>query len=314
MAITIDQINAVTDKYFRKQIPQQVYEQTIILNRLRKQHRVIAQGGTKIQFPIRYKKLGDAAMIDPNDSRVTVHYETRTAGELDWKYAKVDLVMLWDEKIKNRGDAEIIDLMRDKILEGTQDLSEIISTQFHQTYASKGSKDMDGFFTAVRDPSSSTSYAGISSADAPAWVAGLYDTSTTTFALYGTGSLEAGYRACWFIDPPDLIVTTKALAGIYSSKLQTGERRRPEEGRAGATDLWFLGVPYLVDPQANSNTLMFLHTGSMYFVIQSGEDFAQEPWENDPDRYKAIRKLITVVGNFIFDTRKHFGAYTAITS
>jgi len=178
-------------------------------------------------------------MIDPDAARVTTHYETRTAGTLDWKYAKVDMVMLWDERIQNRGKPQIVDLIRDKLTEGTQDLSKLISTQFHQAYTSKGSNDMDGFFTAVRTTASDTTYADISSGDAPSWIAGLYDTTTTTLAMFGTGSLEAGYRACWFIDPPDLFLTTKALNGIYASKLQPGERRKPEEGRAGATDTYF---------------------------------------------------------------------------
>jgi hypothetical protein len=48
--------------------------------------------------------------------------------------------------------------------------------------------------------------------------------------------------------------------------------------------------------------------------VHPDENWSMGDWEEDPDRYKSIRCLMTVVGNFIADTRKKFGAYTAISS
>lgn len=314
MALSIDQINAVSHPYFEDFIKQQIYEETPILDRLRKKNRVQFSGGTKLHVPIRYTELGDAEMIDPDAARVTVHYETRTAIELDWKFAKCDIVMLWKEAVYNGEEGRIADLLADKAKEGVQDLSKLISLQFCQAYSQKGDLDMDGFFSCVRDPSSDTTYGGISSADAPSWKAGLYDTTTTTLALYGSGSLEAGMRACFFRGYPDLMLTTLELAGIYASKLQPSERREPENGRAGATDIYFMGSPIVVDTHLPAGTWAFLHTDDLWFYMHKGDSIQVGKWESDPDRYKAMRALITCVGNFAFTTRKRFGAYTALTS
>lgn len=313
MALSVDQANAVSTRHFDKgKITEQVYDEVAVLDRLKKSNRIVIKGGVKIQHSIRHLELGDAAMIDPDAARVTGRYDTRTALELDWKWAKCDIPMTWKERTYNKGEKQIINLMADKYKEGAQDLAKLISTQFHQAYASKGANDMDGFFSCVR--AAATTYAGISQSDAASWNAGLNNTTTTTLAMYGTGSVDAGIQACWFRDRPDLMITTRANASIYASKLQPGERRRPEEGRAGATDLYFASIPIITDAQANANVWMFVKTNLMFLFVSPDDNFDIGPWESDPDHFKAIRTLYTVVGNFMFTRRKAFGAYTAIAS
>jgi hypothetical protein len=313
--LDVQQVDAVSTKWFDKgKMTDQVYDSNVILDRIKKGDRVIVTGGNSISHTVKLRELGQAKMIDPDAARQTVVYDTRSAVRLDWKWAVCDIVMTWEEKVKNRGEPEIINLLRSKYEEGMQDMDKLISTQFHQAYTSVGSYDMQGFYSAVR--TSGTAYGGIDSDDASEWAAGLYDTSTTTMALYGTGSLDAGVRACWFRDPPNLILTTRANASIYASKLQPGERRQPQTGKAGAPQnvLYFQGIPVVPDPQANANSVAFLNTDYLFLYVQSGENFEYGGWEEDPDRYEAIRSLFRVVGNFVFTRRKAFGAYTAIAS
>lgn len=139
-------------------------------------------------------------------------------------------------------------------------------------------------------------------------------TSTTSLALYGSGSLNASVQACTFIDPPDLIVTTRAVAGYYASKLQPSERRAPENGRAGATDLYFQGIPIVSDPQCLAGDIFYINTNHLWLYVQSGHNFQVGKWEADPDRYFAKRCLISFQGNLITDLRQAHGAQTAITS
>ena len=313
MALSLAEVNAVNTRHFDKGMPvEQVYDSVVVLDRIRQSNQIIVKGGTSIQFPIRYQKLGDADMVDPDAARVTAVKDTRTGGELDWKFAKVDTAITWEERTYNQGEKAIINLLADKYKEAGQDLAELISTQFHQAATSVGSYDMQGFFSCVA--ASSSTYAGIDQDDVSEWNAGVYDTSTATIAMYGSGSIDAGLRACNFRSWPDLMITTWANASIYASKLQPGERRKPEGGRAGASDLYFRGTPILADPQTNTNTWMFLNTEFMYLYVQGMDNFATGPWTEDPDRIKALRTLRTVVGNFVFKRRKSFGAATAWAS
>jgi hypothetical protein len=233
--------------------------------------------------------------------------------------------MTWQERNQNYGPEQIVDLMKDKAKEGVQDMSELMSDDFYQADASRGTNDVNGFFNCVA--AASSSYAGVDQDDASSWNAGLYDTTTTTMALYGTtGSLWYLYESCYFNGFPDLFVTTLLLAGVYASKLQPGERRAPEGGRAGATDMYFNGVNILVDTHvptaaflALTSKYMWLHVHPndskyMWLHVHPNDNFATSEWESDPDTYKGIRSLITFNGNFCFVCRRAFGAFTALTS
>ena len=316
MALTISEANAVSHEYFDDVCYEQVYETNALLGDIKKGGRVkeISKGlGTKIQFPIRYKELGDAEAIDPDAGRVTVGRQTRTGATLDPKFYKVDIPMTWKERNQNFGPEQIIDLMKDKATEGVQDMSEKMSDDFYQAEASRGGNDVNGFFNCVQ--ASTTSYAGIDQDDASNWNAGLYDTTTTVVSMHGTtASLWYLAESCWFNGFPDLFVTTLLLAGVYASKLQPGERRAPEGGRAGATDLYFNGIPVLIDTHVPTAAWLALTMKYLWLHVHPNDNFAVGAWENDPDSYKGIRSLMTFNGNFVFVVRRAFGAYTALTS
>ena len=88
MALSVSEANAVSTRHFDKgQITEQVYDNNVVLDKIKQKNRVIVSGGTSIQHTIRYQELGDADMIDPDAARVTSQKETRTALELDWKWA-----------------------------------------------------------------------------------------------------------------------------------------------------------------------------------------------------------------------------------
>lgn len=310
--VTADQMTATTKRHFDLgKITEQIYDETVILNRM-KGNIVTIAGGTKIQHPIRAAELGDFATIDPDAGRVTATYITRTYLELDWKYAKVDIAMTLEERVQNQGEKQIVNLMKDKYTEAMEDIKEGLADQFFLAYASTGSNDFQGIYHPVQ--TTGTTYAGIDADDVSSWTAGLYDTSTTVLALFGTGSLEAGMRACFFRGFPDLIVTTLAINGIYASKLQPGERREPENGRAGATDCYFMGTPLVVDTHCPAGDVIFLRNEDMVMFQNPLGNLDVGPWEEDPSYYKLLRQLIMFIGNYGFLRRKTFGAYTGITS
>ena len=315
MALTYNEANAVSTKFFDKgKWTDQVYDNHPLLDRMKKGGRVIVDGGNSIKHTIRYRELGLAKSIDPGDARSTVIKEVFTALEFNWKYNVVDQGITWDEAATNSGEHKIIDLIRARYDTASEDMDKHISTLLYQSYSDIGGNDMEGLFAAIRDTTSDTTYGGISSGDASSWIAGLYDSSTTTLALYGTGSIDAGLRACRFHDFPDLMVTTYALNSIYASKLQPGERRSPGESDAGAVDNYFQKKPILTDPQCPDNNWFFLNTKELFMYVHPDFNFKMSDFEEDPDRYNAMRFFMSVQGNFVIQKRRNFGAYTAITS
>lgn len=311
--LTYDQLVATTQEYIVPTITPQVYDDNIVLDRLRKgKHVKVCTGGRKVFHPIRDIELSEAAFVSPNAARVANHKDTRTALELNWTYLVLDAVMMWDEKIANRGKPQIISLVKDKMIEALEDVHKEFSTVMYQAFASKASDELDGIYSIIQTLNNSTTYAGISEANSSNWDAALFDISTTTLALYGSNSMDSAIRAAWFRGGPDLIVTTRACAAQYSSKLQPGERRAPMDGRAGATDLSFQGIPIITDPQLPAGDMVFMNTNHLWLYVQAGENFNTGKWENDPTGLKRDRALISFVGNLVCDKRRSMGAFTAL--
>jgi hypothetical protein len=310
-----EQMNAVSTDHFNKgQIVQQVYDKNALLGVLKEKDHVI-DGGLAIRKTLRLKEYGQANMIDPDDARTTPIVPTRNYIKLDWKFGVCPVGVTWEEASMNKGEHKIIDLVKDKRAEVSEDMNKLISTQLYQTV--RGDTDMNGFFTFVT--TAGTTYGGISPTTYASWEAGLYDTTTTTMALFGTGSLSAGLRACKFNDSPDsiMMVTTDVLAEIYASKLLPSERRDPGQNGAGAkwwVDQYFLGRPIMADPQCNAGDWLYLDMRNLYLFVHPDHNFRFDAWEDDPSRYSASRAYMDIQGNFLCDMRKVFGAYTAITS
>ncbi len=313
-SLTYDQLVATTQDYIVPTITPQIYDDNILLDKIRKgKHVKVVTGGRKVFHPIRDIELGEALFVSPNAARVANHKETRTALELEWAYLVLDAVMMWDEKIANRGAPQIISLVKDKMTEALEDVHKKFSTVMYQAFASKASDEIDGIYAIIQTLANSTTYAGISQANSSNWDAGLYDTSTTTLALYGSNSINSAIRAVWFRGRPDLIITTRAVAAQYASKLQPGERREPMNGKAGATDLSFEGIPIITDPQTPAGDMIFMNTNHLWLYVQSGENFNTGKWEPDPTGYKRDRSLISFVGNLVCDKRRSMGAFTALS-
>ena len=313
-SLTYDQLVATTQNYIVPTITPQIYDDNILLDRIRKgKHVKVVTGGRNVFHPIRDIELGEALFTSPNAARVANHKDTRTALILPWTFLVLDAVMMWDEKIANRGKAQIVSLVKDKMVEAMEDVHSEFSAVLYQAIGSKASDELDGVYSIIQTLNNSTTYAGISEANSSNWDAGLFDTTTTTLSLYGSNSMDSAIRAMWFRGRPDLIVTTRAVAAQYASKLQPGERRAPGDGKAGATDLSFQGIPIITDPKTPAGDMIFMNTNHLWLYTQAGENFNTGSWEKDPTGYKRDRALISFVGNLVNDFRRSMGAFTALS-
>jgi len=319
MAVTINDLQAITKDKFNGKVTQIIYETNNFLDLINKRGNAkkTLNGGYQLKLPVRYTELDQAKSVDPDDARSTVRVETRTDLVFDPKFYICDIVATWNEQSKCKSEHAVVNLLKEKLAEGLEDLSAKVSEHLFQAYANIGSNDLRGIYDFIRDPSTSTTYAELSSSDSSDHVAGLYDTTTTVLSLYGSNSMDYAIRQCSFREPPTHIFTTRAIASIYSSKLQPGERRQPQTGKGGSgwdSDLYFQGIPIIADANITSGHMIFLNMNSLYFFVYPDDDFKGDGWERDPDRLKADRNLLTLVCVFATDCRKQHGAFTGITS
>ena len=310
MALSISEANTVQSKYYDKTLTQQVYEKSPLFFRLKNRKKVVWDGGSQIQFGIRYTTLGQAEAVNPREQITYEQKETRTAGVLDWKYYVAKTMIQWDERVKNTGKAQVINLLADKNTELREDMFNKFQSDLYAT--SQASKSFSSLDTII---DSSTSYAGISTSDADEWAA-IEDSSTTRISLYGSGSLSYMINQATFgADKPNVIFTTRDLFSKVESLIQPLERIEDKEmADAGFNTVKFHGIPIVSDYACPSGYMFGIDDKYFEFRYHPEFNFKSDPWSDlkQAGFPNAMIKIVTWAGNLVCKMRKVNFKYSAL--
>jgi hypothetical protein len=310
MALSIDEANSVSSKYFDQTITSQVYEQSPYYNKLKQNGKVTWSGGVKIQWPMRYIELGRTQRTGPRAQLVYSPKETRTACELDWTYYYGHAMVNWDERVKNSGKAQIIDLMKDK----TEDLNDDVYEQFSDdlfatTQVADALQSLDTIINT-------TAYAGVISTDAAPWLSTV-DTTTTRLVLYGSSTcLAARINDCTFgSSKPSLIVTTRDLFNKAESLIEPQMRYEgTSTGDIGFTTVKFHGIPIVGDVKCTAAYMYLIDVDKYELRYHPDFNFKVLPWTalEQAGFPNAMVKVVSWAGNHVCRMRQTSGKYTAL--
>lgn len=310
MALTVSQANAVSKANYDGLIKQQVYEDSYFWKYLQKNKKIVTKGGTLIQFPLRYRKLDQSEAADPRSQFVFQSRETRTAGQLTWKYYRVRNMIHWDEMNENYGEGEIIDLLADKGEELKEDIADLLNTDLFAT--SQGTRAFTPLAVII---DSATAYAGIAVADASAWAA-VEDGSTTKLKPYGSGSISAQIDSATFgKNGPTMHITTRALKSAFEAMIEPQKRYESDSAASlGFESVSFHGKPVVGDA--------FCPAGYWYGIDGKQFEFRIHPSDNmDISEWfkleqagfpKAMARYGTWVGDIVCRMRKTSFKMTAL--
>jgi hypothetical protein len=311
MALAISELNSVSKKHFDRTMLQHVYESSPLYGLLKARKRVI-DGGTSLQFPLRYKKLDRANAVGPREKLTFQSVKTRTGADVDWTYYAGEALIHWDEDVKNSGQGKIIDLVGDK----TEELQEDMEDQFNaDVYVTNPNGNGLTPITDIVD--SGTAYAGIAVADAAEWAANTEDTTTTQLALYGSNSISSAVNAAEFgAKGVTHIITTRDLKSKFESILQPLTRYMREDEsakKAGFRNFMFHDVTVVSDYACTANLLLGLDLDSIGCYHYTGEPNL-DPWTDltVAGLPRAAVRIYTWVGNLIATRRKTSFKFTAL--
>jgi hypothetical protein len=313
MALSVDEANTVSSKYFDTTITSQVYDTSPLFTRLKSKEKVSWDGGNQIQFPIRYRELGLAAAVSPRSQITYLQKETRTGGVLDWTYYVSMGLISWDERVKNTGKPQIINLVKDKTEEMNQDLFEKFADDLFAT--TQGALNMQNLTNII---SAATTYAGIAVADAPLWISNFVDTTTTRLVLYGTaGSAAAAINSCTLGNvKPDLIITTRNLFNKFESLVEPQKMYEGSEdlAKAGFTSFKFHGADVVADGHCAAGDTYVLSTDKLELRYSPDYNFKSTPWaELDQVGFpNALAKTVSWAGNLVCRQRNVQGRWHAL--
>ena len=244
MAFSISELNTVSKKYFEgPAIKQQAYDLSPFYAYLKAKKKIRYSGGTSIQFPIRYRQFNQGGGQAPRQQVTFQSYDTRTGGDVEWKFYIIPQLMHWDEKAKNAGVGQIVDLLKDKSQEQKEEMADVLATALYAT--SQGTYEIEPLSTIV---DSAAAYAGISVSDATTWKA-QEDNARTTLLIDGQYSLNYYRNLCTFGRfKPTHHFTTRNLASKYESLLTPNVRYEDKMmANLGFDNVTFHGKPVIGD-------------------------------------------------------------------
>ena len=311
MALTIDQANAVSKKYFDTTLVQQVYEDSPLFVKLKQKNKIRKKGGNSIQYPIRYLKLDKADAIDAKDQLTYEQLDTRGGASLDWCYYYGQALISWDERVTNAGEAQIIDLMADKAKEMKEDIYDRFATDLFTS--NPNGKGIVPLTTIL----SSATYGGILGTSCTEWSAAMVNATEDVVHLYGTDSLSYAVNAATFgKNKPNFHLTTPDLKSKFESVFEGQKRYEDFDlAKAGFDNLIFKGGPVVSDPHCNTSYWYGLDLNHLEFVAHPDFDFKLVDWFDlkQVGYPNALARVMTWVGNLKCDLRKSNFKYSVLS-
>ena len=303
MALSVSELNAVSHEYFDKTLIQEVYDEIPILALLKAKKKVTTDGGTQIQFPLRYKALGTFQTTSPRAQLVFQSVETRTAGVVDWGFFTATTMLHWDEKVKNAGSGKIVDLAKDKAQELKDEFYHGLSTEIWATTA-RPTNGMERINTIV---DSADTYAGIAVADDANWKAAESASYTTL-----TVRLLQEYRndATFGKSKPTHHFTTRDLLSKYESILLPYMRYDSSDMKQamdlGFDAVSFYGAPVMADPYVTSGYWYGVDLENFELRLHPDYAFEVSDWEPlfQAGYIHATAKAMSMTGQLVCKLRK----------
>jgi hypothetical protein len=314
MALSINEANTVSDKYYDKTLTQQIYEKSPLYAKLKAKGNVSTDGGVQIQWPIRYKKRETSGFVGARQQITYSQEETRTGAVLDWKYLINQQMISWDETVQNSGTPMIVNLIKDKTTELQEDMYDEWATALYKS--SPGSNDFSSLHVII---DSGTTYAGIAVADAASWAA-TEDTSQTELVLYGNNSLSEQMNAATFgPSKPDLHITTRDLWSKFESLIEPQKRFYGNKGssqlaKAGFTTLFWHDGEVVSDFHCTASHWWGIDTSKFKIVYHPKFNMKTSKWQalEQAGYPYAMVKTCAWVGNLKCTMRKTSFKFTAL--
>lgn len=311
MALGVDEANAVSSRYFDQTITSQVYEESLYYSKLKADGKVTWNGGTQIQWPIRYVELGTTRSTGARAQLVYQQKETRTGAVLDYAFYYGHAMISWDEQVKNTGKPQIIDLLKDKTDELNQDIYEKFADDLFAT--TQAGDTIQALPTII----STSTYAGITTTDAPLWTSNFVNSTETRLTLYGSAtSLGKAINSCTFgKSKPTIIVTTRDLYNKAESLVEPQMRYQDTTmANMGFTTVKFHGIPIGGDAKCPSGYMFLIDTDKFELRYHPDYNFKATAWTNliQAGFPNAMVKVVSWAGNHVCRMRQTSGVFSAL--
>jgi hypothetical protein len=297
MALTYDQMTAITEKFFVPKIIDNIFNSHPVYQKLRAKQKY-QNGGEKVIVPLEYAETTAAGWYQGAETLDTTENEVITAAAFDWKQAYANISITRREELQNSGDAQVVSLLGTKSKNAEKTLAHILSQGLYNS--GTNSKAIVGSKVFLN---ASNTYGGISQSTY-SWWQGNDNTTTTTLTI---AAMQGMWGDCGAgTDYPDLLTGDQDMFDRYYALLQPQQRFQSEEmAKGGFRSLMFNGAPIVVDPDQNAGDLSFFNTEYLDLYVHPEEDMRFEPMQKPTDQNVKLGKIYWMGALCSSNNRRH---------
>jgi hypothetical protein len=307
MALTYDQISAVTQKHYVRKMVDNIFDSDPLLQRAKEKGWYTSiNGGTSIMQPLAYALTTAAGSYNPTDTLNTTDNDQFSSADYSWKFYYANISISRADELKNSGDAAILQFVKEKVKMAEMSLKDSLQDGLYS--AGSSSSDIGGLRLIV---DSANTVGGIAQGSY-SWWQSQEDSSTTTLTLDALQSqfntLSIGGKH------PSVIMATRANYNRLYALLQPQQRfTDAKTASAGFQSLLFNGVPFIAGSKVPSGHIFMLNEEFLHLYYHPQEDMRFEPFSKPVNQNVKLAKIYWA-GNLGTSNARMQGKFTAITA
>ncbi len=283
MALTYDQISAITEKKFIPKMTDNIFDSNPFTKRLKEKSPKL-DGGERIMVPLLYAQTTSNGWFTGADTLSVSDNEQFTAAAYVWKQAYANITVTRLDELKNSGDSAVLNLVKNKVKAAEKTLAATLGTGVYNDGTT--SKAIIGLRAIV---DSASTVGGIAQGTYSWWQA-QEDTTSTTLTMSVLQSLFTD--ASIGNDSPTVGLATRANYDRYYNLLQPQQRFIDvSTAKGGFASLMFNGIPMIADSYCPANHVFLINENYIDLYIHKDENFRFEPFIKPIDQNVKVAKI-----------------------
>lgn len=307
MALTYDQISAITQKKYVPKLVDNVFDSDILLQRAKKKGWYGKKdGGTSVIYPLNYAQVTSEGWYSGADTLVNTDNDVMTGAEYQWKQRYVSIVVTRRDELINSGDSQILDFVKSKTQVAEKTMSDKLCDAIYN--AGTDPKAIAGLRSII---DSGNTVGGIDQS-LYSWWQSQEDSSTTTLSMSG---LQTMYTTlCINNESPTIVLATRANYNRYYGLLQPQQRFMDSEtAKGGFQSLMFNGKPFVAGSKVPTSHIFALNEAYLSLYVHKDEDMRFEPLQKPINQNVEVGKIYWM-GAFGTSNCRMQGKFTAVAA
>lgn len=306
MALTYDQVTAITRKYFVPKMYDNIFDSNPLLKRAKSKFYEKVDGGERMIVPLNYAQTTSSGWYSGTETLNTSDNANITAAAYTWKQLYANIMIRRDEELKNSGKAQVLSLVKNKVKIAEKTMADTLGTGLYSDGTDAKS------IVGLRDIVATDQTVGGISQSSNSWWQAQVDSTTTTMTI---GALQNQFtNASIDNDHPTVAVATRTLYDSYYSLLQPQQRFIDSDtAKGGFQSLMFNGIPLISDSHCPASHLFFLNEKYLHLFVHKQEDMRMEPFMKPTNQNVKLAKLYWF-GAFGSSNNRLHAKFSAMTS